>query len=133
MVIGLTGGIGTGKTQVSRILEELGTLELVVEKNGRWRILDRWRGLLGNDRPESAYPDSPISERAQQALQVLARFPEGLQLKDWRQHAGFTVRTSKRVALALVSEGFATKVKRGWYRIADKGRNCLNSELRKSA
>ena len=116
------------KTRVRRTLEELQALELVDEDQLRWTVRLQWRGLIspGSPKEDTGFHRGRMNAKQRQALRVLSRFPEGMQLKDWRTQAGLKERTSKRIARILVNSGHATRPKHGRYQITDQGREFLD-------
>ena len=67
LVIGLTGGIGTGKSEVSRILREMGAVVIDADKVGHETYAansETWRVVVATFGEDVVLPDGQIDRQA---------------------------------------------------------------------
>ena len=127
MVIGLTGGIGTGKTQVSRILEELGASVINADLLGHEAYMpqtETWRRIV------AAFGEGVLTEGGEVDRKKLGALvfgdPEALERLNGIMHPRIREMIEERIA-RLKSEGqrvvvveAALFVEANWTSLADE-------------
>ena len=141
----LTDQTRLAETTVRRTLEDLKLVGLVERRSTalgeQWQLATEQREvavalLKGSPSTPAPGPHPPRSPASQgkghlrplngTKLQALRALPESSgQLAGWRERAGLTERTSKRVAAHLVQVGYVHRVRHGLYELTDEGRRIL--------